>query len=225
MKKKIVIIIALSLCIAVYGILLPGNNTFHHEFAEKKLLNGFGMSAAYAYPPGVGILSTSTNCLSCHNSNGPWKDDEDSFIDILDKTTLKSLRQPDGSFLIEAGRYEIKTVLTVIGRKKNKNKAAPIRNAWLYIDSTTIGNHSLSKFAPGWDVNLPMSCRVVGDQLQGYENFDITSLPMSVQPLNHAGNATLQLQVMMTAGESIKGNAKLGMMGNYFQRKVLLKVK
>jgi len=29
---------------------------------------------------------------------------------------------------------------------------------------------------------------------------------------------------MITKGESVKGNAKIGMLGNYFERKVILKV-
>ena len=69
-----------------------------------------------------------------------------------------------------------------------------------------------------------MSCRVVGDKLPGFENADITSLPMTIQPLGHAKDAELQLQVMLTKGESVKGNAKEGMIGNYFERKVVLKI-
>ncbi len=145
---------------------------------------------------------------------------------MLDKDTKKSFKQPDGSFLIEAKRWEQKTVLTVIGwvRENEKSATAPYRNAWLYIDPSTIGAQSLSKFAPNWDVNLPMSCRVVGDKLQGYENADITSLPMTIQPLSNATNAELQLQVMPTKGESVKGNAQEGTIGSYFERKMILKV-
>ena len=143
----------------------------------------------------------------------------------MDKETKKSFRQPDGSFLIEVKRWEQKTLLTVIGRKKDNSVALPYRNAWLYIDPTTIGTNSLSKFAPGWDVNLPMSCRITGDKLPGYDDADITSLPMTIQPLSNAADAEMQLQVMLTKGESIKGNAQEGMLGNYFERKVFLKIK
>ena len=163
--------------------------------------------------------------MSCHTNNGPWKDESKAVIDIVDKETKKSFRQPDGSFLIEVKRWEQKTVLTVIGRKKENSVASPYRNAWLYIDPTTIGTNSLSKFAPGWDVNLPMSCRLVGDNLPGYADADITSLPMTIQPLSTAADAEMQLQVMLTKGESIKGNAQKGMLGNYFEKKVILKVK
>ena len=69
-----------------------------------------------------------------------------------------------------------------------------------------------------------MSCRLVGDKLSGFEGAKITALPMTIQPLDDAKDAELQLQVMLTKGESIKGNPRKGMLGNYFERKVILKV-
>ena len=63
------------------------------------------------------------------------------------------------------------------------------------------------------------------NQLLGYEDADITSLPMTIQPLNNARNAELQLQVMLTKGESVKGKSQEGMLGSYFERKVKLAVK
>ena len=179
---------------------------------------------ALSYPPGVGILGKSKNCLNCHFNNGPWKDDEKTIIDILEKETKKSLRQSDGSFLISVKRNQIKTILTVIGRSKDDKQEAPYRNAWLYVDPKTIGSSSLSKFAAGWDVNLPMSCRIVGDTLTGYEGAKITVLPMTIRPLDAAQDAELNLQVMLTKGESVKGDAKEGMIGSYFERTVRLKV-
>jgi hypothetical protein len=170
-------------------------------------------------------LSGSKNCLSCHANKGPWNVENKLIIDVLDMETKKSLKQPDGTFLIEAKRWEQKTVLTVIGWIKDKTVAPSYRNAWLYIDPATVGTQSLSKFAPDWDVNLPMACRLIGDKLPGYEDADITSLQMTIQPLTNAKNAELQLQVMLTKGESVKGNAQEGMLGNYFERKVLLKIK
>ncbi|OGX28243.1 MAG: hypothetical protein A3F87_04725 [Omnitrophica WOR_2 bacterium RIFCSPLOWO2_12_FULL_51_24] len=178
----------------------------------------------WAYPPAVGILGEAKNCLSCHVNNGPWRDDGLTIIDILDKETKKSLKQIDGSFLIEVRRGEKETILTVIGRSKEDREEPPYRNAWLYVDTRTIGTTSLSKFAPGWDVNLPMSCRLVGDRLEGYENAKITVLPMTIQPSDAAQDAELMLQVMPTKGESVKGKPKEGMIGNYFERKVKLKV-
>ena len=179
---------------------------------------------ASAYPPGVGILGKAKNCLDCHLNNGPWKDDANTIIDILDRETKKSVKQPDGSFLIEVRRGAIKTVLTVIGRKKEDTAEAPYRNAWLYVDPKTIESTSLSKFAPGWEVNLPMSCRIVGDPLEGYEGAKITALPMSIRPSDAAQDAELTLQVMLTKGESVKGQPKEGMIGSYFERKVKLRV-
>src|SRR3990172_10541825 len=178
----------------------------------------------FAYPPAVGILGKSKDCLSCHVQNGLWKDDGKTIIDIIDKDTKKSFKQPDGSFLVEARRGEIKTVLTVIGRTKDDTEEPPYRNAWLYIDPRTIESSSLSKFAPGWDVNLPMACRIVGDTLEGYEGTKITVLPMTIRPTDSARDSELVLQVMLTKGESVKGKAKEGMLGNYLERKVRLKV-
>ena len=179
---------------------------------------------AYAYPPGVGILSKAKNCLVCHADNGPWKDDERTIIDIIEMDTKKSFRLADGSFLIEVKRGEQKTVRTVIGRQKDDAAVPPYRTAWSYVDPKTIESSSLSKFAPGWDVNLPLSCRIVGDVLEGYEGAQLTVLPMTIRPLDAAQDAQVILQVMLTRGESVKGKAKEGMIGSYFERIVRLKV-
>jgi len=181
-------------------------------------------ATAWAYPPAVGILSNQRNCLACHADNGPWKDDQRTVIDILDKDTLKSLKQPDGGFLIEMKRGTARTLLTVVGRARGDGAEAPYRNAWLYIDPKTIGSASLSKFAPGWDVNLPMACRIVGDTLDQYAGATLTVLPMTIRPTDAAQEAELVLQVMLTKGESVKAKPKEGMLGSYFERKVKLKV-
>ncbi len=175
-----------------------------------------------SYPPAVGIVGKNKNCLVCHVNNGPWQDEENTIIDILDKETKKSLIQDDGSFLIKVERGKVKTVLTVIGRKKEDSAPAPYRNAWLYVDPQRIRSDSLSKYAPGWHVNLPMVCRIVGDKLEGFEGAKITALPMRIKPGDDAQDAELQLQVMLTKGESVKGKAKEGMEGNYFWRTVRL---
>jgi hypothetical protein len=225
MKAKALILFFSGLAIVLFNSLIMQKKGYHPEFREAHAAPSFGINAAYAYPPAVGILSNSKNCISCHVNNGPWQDENKLIIDVLDMETKKSLKQPDGSFLIEVKRWEQKTVLTVIGQKKNNVLAAPYRNAWLYIDPAAIGAPALSKFAANWDVNLPMSCRIVGDKLPGYEDADITSLPMTVQPLSNATDTDIQLQVMLTKGESVKGNAKEGMIGNYFEKKVFLKIK
>ncbi|OGW80051.1 MAG: hypothetical protein A3G33_04100 [Omnitrophica bacterium RIFCSPLOWO2_12_FULL_44_17] len=183
-------------------------------------LSGKGMS----YPPAVGILGKAASCMSCHANNGPWTDERQTIIDVLDKDTMKSLGQADGTFLVTVKRGEPKTLLTVIGRTKGDTAEAPYRNAWLYLDASTIGGSSLSKFAPGWDVNLPMSCRIVGDKLEQYEGAALTVLPMTIRPTDVARDAELTLQVMLTQGESVKGKPKEGMLGSYFERKVKMKV-
>ncbi|HEY4656741.1 MAG TPA: hypothetical protein VIH22_19625 [Cyclobacteriaceae bacterium] len=222
MKRIIIVSLVASLCAVVYSTLINQENFYHPEFSKPR--PSFGIEAAHAYPPAVGILSSSKNCMSCHVDNGPWNEDN-LIVDILDMDTKKSLKQSDGSFVIETERWEQKKLITVVGWIREKSVPAPYRNAWLYLDPSTVGTLSLSKFAPDWDVNLPLSCRVVGDKLPGYENADITSLPMIIQPMSNAKNAELQLQIMLTKGESIKGNAQEGMLGNYFERKVFLKIK
>jgi hypothetical protein len=225
MKTKIILLLTGVWVAALYPALVYQQTPVHHaEFSAHRSSYGI-IDAAYAYPPGVGILSSNKNCMGCHISNGPWADDSKLIVDILDADTKKSLKQPDGSFVIEAERWKQRKLLTVIGWIKDKSVMAPAKNAWLYIDPNTIGSSSLSKFAPNWDVNLPLACRVVGDKLEGYENADITSLPMIVQPMSNANNAELQLQIMLTKGESVKSNAKEGMLGNYFERKVKLVLK
>jgi len=184
-----------------------------------------GTLKALSYPPAVGILSNSPNCITCHVNNGPWTDDNYLILDVLDRETKKSLRQTDGSFLIEIPRNVTRTVLTILGRKAAENQDPPYRNAWLYVDPQTIGNASLSKFPPGWEVNLPIACRLVGDAVDNYPGANVTVLPMSVRPTDSAQDGTLILQVMMTRGDSVKGKAKEGMVANYFERRVQLVVK
>jgi hypothetical protein len=177
-----------------------------------------------AYPPAVGILGKSKDCLACHVDNGPWGTEGNIIIDVVDKQTRQSLRQSDGSFLIQAKRGELKTVLTVIGSKREGRTEAPTRNAWLYVDPEMISASALSCFAPGWNVNLPMACRVMGDKWDESIDADFTVLPMSVRPTDAARDASLELQVMVTMGESVKGKAKEGLIANYFERKVTLMV-
>jgi hypothetical protein len=73
-------------------------------------------------------------------------------------------------------------------------------------------------------VNLQASCRLVGDKLEGFEDCDLSVLPMTIRPLDSAQDAQIVLQGMLTRGESVKGKAREGMVGNYFERKVTLKV-
>ena len=179
--------------------------------------------SAAAYPPGVGILAKNRSCASCHVSNGPWGDESRTVIDVLDAKTKQSLRGPDGVITIAVARGASRTVLTVIGRTAS-DETSPRRNAWLYVDPSQIETSALSKFAPGWDVNLPMSCRIVGDTLDLYAGATLTVLPMTIRPTDAAQDAELALQVMLTKGESVKAKPKEGMMGSYFERKVKLKV-
>jgi hypothetical protein len=212
-------------------ILCDGKNIFGETTMKTRI---FAISAViilvvslnqvFSYPPAVGILGKSKNCLSCHVNNGPWNDDENTIIDILDKNTKISFKQPDGSFIIKVVRGKIMTILTVIGRSNDEQQEYPYRNAWLYIDPNSIGLTSLSKFAPGWDVNLPMACRIVGDNFERYEGAKLTVLPMSIRPGDAAQDTELILQVMLTKGESVKGKPKEGIIGSYFERRVQLKV-
>lgn len=178
----------------------------------------------WAYPPAVGITSKSKNCLSCHVNNGPWQDEANTIIDILDQQTKSSLKQPDGTFLISAHRGETKELLTVIGRKAQDGQESPHRNGWIFVDPTRIQSTSLSKFAPGWSIDLPASCRLVGDQLEGFQGAKITALPFNLRPTDEAKDGEVSWQIMLTKGESVKGKPKEGMVGNYYEKKVVLKV-
>lgn len=187
--------------------------------------NTWSFPVARAYPPAVGILSNARNCLSCHDSNGPWKSEDGLVLDLLDKDTRTSLKLNDGSFLVEVERGKPKTILTVAGYSKSEGLPLPYRNAWLYIDPTTIGSSSLSKFPPGWEVNLPMSCRIAGDELKGFEDYHITSLPMTLLATETADSASIELQLMLTRGELSKENALSEMEANYFERKIQLRIR
>jgi hypothetical protein len=178
-----------------------------------------------AYPPAVGITGNSPSCLACHISNGPWNDNADMIVDILDKDTKVSLKQQDGSFLIEVLKNQTRKVLTILGRKAGEKAEIPNRNAWLYVDQSIIGKTNFSTFPTGWEVNLPMACRLVGDKSDKYPGAALTVLPMSIRATDNAQNGTVMLQVMLTKGEAVKGKAKEGMIGNYYERQIHLVVK
>lgn len=185
----------------------------------------FGATEALPYPSAP-VVTREKSCLTCHVNNGPWKDNEKTIIDIIDQDTGKSLKQSDGTFLIAAKQGEVKTILTVVGRVKDDDAPAPYRNGWLYIDpmEREKGLASSSKFAPGWEVNLALGCRLVGDKLAGFEGANISVASLSLRPTEQAKDAEIQLQAMLTRGESVKGKPREGMIGNYFERKVRLKV-
>ena len=48
-------------------------------------------TVASAYPPAVGILGESRDCLACHAENGPWVDEAGTIVDIVDAATGKSI--------------------------------------------------------------------------------------------------------------------------------------
>jgi hypothetical protein len=181
-------------------------------------------TVADAYPPAVGIVGPSRSCKQCHASNGPWKDHKRTIVDLLDAATRRSLRRPNGKFLLKVKRGQTKTVITIIGRKAKDSAPPPVRNAWLYVDPKQIKTTALSKFAPGWDVNLPMSCRVVGDRVPEYPGAAVTAAAMTVRPGGAARDAELELQVMLTHGKSAKGNPDRWLKSNYLVKKLLLKV-
>jgi hypothetical protein len=181
-------------------------------------------NSALAYPPGVGILGKSRSCTACHASNGPWQDESKTIVDILDSGTRRSLRQPDGRFVLQVERGKTATVLTVIGRAQGDTVAPPTRNAWLYVDPTMLGTEALTKFAPGWDVNLPMACRIVGDVVAEYPGSAVTALPMTVRPGDAARNAEVELQIMLTSGGPGKGEPDEWLRANCLVRKLSLVV-
>ena len=50
-----------------------------------------------------------------------------------------------------------------------------------------------------------MSCRIVGDNVPEYPGAAVAALPMTVRPGDAARDSVLELQVMLTSGESAKG--------------------
>jgi len=189
------------------------------------LATGLLPAAASAYPPAVGIVGQSRSCTQCHASNGPWSDAAATIVDVLAADSRRSLRQPDGRFLLEVERGRTATVITVIGRQAGDGAPPPLRNAWLYVDPTRLETGALSKFAPGWEVNLPMSCRIVGDEVPEYPGAAVTALPMTVRAGDAAAEAELELQVMLTSGESAKGKPDDWLVSNYFVRELILRVR
>lgn len=179
---------------------------------------------AAASPPAVGIIGNSRNCLACHVSNGSWTDANNLIIDLIDKATQRSLRQSDGSFLLTARRGVATTVLAVIGYRASGADPVPYRNGWTFVDSTTLGSSALSKFAPGWEINLPYGCRITGDKMDAYPDGVQSAAPITIRPTGAAQDAEVTLQTMLTRGEAAKGNAKSGLVGNYYERTVHLRV-
>jgi hypothetical protein len=180
--------------------------------------------AAHAYPPGVGILTAHRDCLGCHAQSGTWSEGRHTIVDILDAETRRSLRSRDGRFVIEVPRGERKTVITLIGRAAGDPAPPAERHAWLFVAPSQIGTSSLSKFAPGWDVDLSMACRVVGDTAPEYPGARLTALPMTIRPGDAAGESELELQMMLVSGDGTKGSALQGLTTNYLVRRVRLRV-
>jgi len=177
-----------------------------------------------ASPPAVGLASDARSCLACHANTGPWSESPGLIFDMLDKTTMKSLRQPDGAFEITAKRGVPVSVITVLGYEVQEKMLSPHRNGWIFVDTTMIGTNSVSKFAPGWEADVLYGCKIVGDKSPAYPQGAITTAPLTVRPTDLAKDAEISWQVMLTSGEAVKGKPKEGLVSNYFTRTVRLKV-
>jgi hypothetical protein len=182
------------------------------------------VSNAIAYPPAVSIMGQADDCLTCHVNNGPWIEDDALIIDILDKETRQSLKQPDGSFLIEVSRNDNKTVLCVIGRMAKHPDPPPFRNGWIFFDPKMVDKPTLSKFLPGWEVNATYGCRLVGDKLDLYPGAALTVTSMTVKPTEKAGNGIITWMPALTAGDPPKGKPAEGMLGNFYEYQVKLRI-
>lgn len=206
--------------------MLPGSNYSAIRLIVPLTLVILGCTAilSWAYPPGVGITSNSRSCASCHADTGPWREDSNLIVDIVDANTRASIRQADGSFVLSVQRGQTRRVLTIIGRAAADTLAPPTRNGWAFVDPAQIGSPSLSKFAPGWEVDLPMSCRAVGDTIAMYNGDKVTVVPMTVRPGDSAKDADIELQLMLTTGNSVKGKANEGLIANYHLRRIRLEV-
>ena len=80
MRSKAVFIGVLFFGVGIFNVVMRKQPSPHPEFGEKSATTTFGINTANAYPPAVGILGNSKNCLTCHINNGQWKDDENTFI-------------------------------------------------------------------------------------------------------------------------------------------------
>lgn len=176
---------------------------------------------SFAYPPAVGVTGNSPNCLSCHVENGPWEDDDMAAVDILDKATGKSLRQGDGSFMLSAHRNEPKTIMVVLGRRAGDTEEPPTRNGWIFVDHQA---STMTKFPEGWQANVQFGCRVVGDTMTGFEGARVTIAPMTLVAGEDARDAELTLHAMISKGTGVKGKAKEGLISNFLDRKLKLKI-
>lgn len=199
-------------------------NSIRLIFPVVALLLSCTAMLARAYPPAVGVTSNSRSCKSCHVDTGPWGDDANLIVDILDAQTKASTRQQDSTFLIVIPRGQTHRYLTIIGRSAADTLARPERNGWAYIDPTQIGQPSLSKFAPGWEIDLPMSCRRVGDTLSVQRDNHVTIVPMTIRPLADAKSSEVELQLMLTSGDSVKYKPNEGLIANYHERRIRLEV-
>ena len=179
---------------------------------------------AAASPPAVGIIGNSRSCISCHANTGPWTAGPDLIVDLIDKETQQSLRQPDGSFLVTTKRGTAATAIAVIGYRGMTPEQSPHRNGWIFVDSTTIGTSSLSKFAPGWEISVPYGCKISGDSIAAYPGAAVTTAPISIRPTETAQDADVTFQTLMTSGEPVKGKPKSGLTSNYHARIVHLRI-
>ncbi len=101
-----------------------------------------------AYPPAVGIIGPSRDCLACHADNGPWKDEKGIVIDIIDKVSGKSLKQEDGSFLIAARRGEADAIPMIV-RPDGTNNGAWFKYGHLWLQNEDTGYDVVLDGRPG----------------------------------------------------------------------------
>lgn len=168
--------------------------------------------------PAASLEGRQKSCLSCHKNTGPWKDESKIVIDIIDPETGKSFKQEDGSFLIPVKRDEVRRVKTVLGVSSDL-EWVPECVAWLYVDPEELQKapESSLKFAPHWEVNRPFCGKRVVETIKGFEDKKVASLTMSIRPSKEAKDANVLLQVLFKSFDRT-------LVGNYFERKVNLKV-
>lgn len=168
--------------------------------------------------PTAPIVGRNTTCLNCHKNTGPWQDEAKAIIEILDPQTGQSLKQKDGSFLIAAKRNEVKSVQMVFGVTGDTEKV-PECISWCLVDPVEQrqGSDASNKFAPHWEVNAQYGGRFVGDKVKGYEAHKVVASTMSLRATEKAKDGALVLQVLFPV-------AFRGLDGNYFEKKVTLKI-
>lgn len=183
------------------------------------LLTGSIVGAQPAFGwPAASLQSRDRDCTGCHTAANSWTDTSKVIVDMVDMKTGKSLRMPDGTFEVVVPRGSELRVNSIFGVKPGY-KFPPEMVGWLYVSPEALESapESDPKFAPGWQVNRSFCMKRLVETIDGYPGNQLAAVPMTVRPLEGAGDATISLQVLL------KSSGR-GLPGDYIERTVRLRV-